>query len=118
MICCGGSMRHAASTRFAASGSLTDAIAADLDRMENIAPLADIRLDTSGTKAVRSSPVTAWPARDCRGIPDQLRLLSFSYRRRIPDHSDMVIDMRFAENPHWVAELRRRTGVMTRLRAF
>ena len=40
----------------------------------------------------------------------QIRLLSFSYRRRIPDHSDIVVDMRFAENPHWVASLRKLDG--------
>jgi len=34
----------------AAAGTLADAIAADLDRMDDISPLADIRLDTSSTK--------------------------------------------------------------------
>jgi UPF0042 nucleotide-binding protein len=94
----------------AASGSLTDAIAADLDRMENIAPLADIRLDTSGTKPsdLRQSLLASLGIAEAFQI--NLRLLSFSYRRRIPDHSDMVIDMRFAENPHWVAGLRTQDG--------
>ena len=94
----------------AASGSLTDAIAADLDRMENIAPLADIRLDTSGTKPsdLRQSLLASLGIAEAFQI--NLRLLSFSYRRRFPDHSDMVIDMRFAENPHWVAGLRTQDG--------
>ena len=93
-----------------ASGSLAGAIAADLDRMENVAPLADIRLDTSATKPsdLRQSLLASLGIAEAFQI--NLRLLSFSYRRRIPDHSDMVIDMRFAENPHWVAGLRAQDG--------
>ena len=94
----------------AGSGSRADAIAADLDRMDDIAPLADIRLDTSSTKPsdLRQSLLASLGIEDAFQI--SLRLLSFSYRRRIPDHSDMVIDMRFAENPHWVTELRAQDG--------
>ena len=94
----------------AGSGSLADAIAADLDRMDDIAPLADVRLDTSSTKPsdLRQSLLASLGIEEAFQI--SLRLLSFSYRRRIPDHSDMVIDMRFAENPHWVDALRRQDG--------
>jgi UPF0042 nucleotide-binding protein len=94
----------------AAAGTLADAIAADLDRMDDISPLADIRLDTSSTKPsdLRRSLLASLGIEDSFQI--SLRLLSFSYRRRLPDHSDMVIDMRFAENPHWVTELRAQDG--------
>ena len=94
----------------AATGSLADAIAADLDRMDDISPLADIRLDTSSTKPsdLRQALLASLGIEEAFQI--SLRLLSFSYRRRIPDHSDMVIDMRFAENPHWVRELRKFEG--------
>lgn len=91
-------------------GSLADAIAADLDRMDDIAPLADIRLDTSSTKPsdLRQSLLASLGMSEAFQI--SLRLMSFSYRRRIPDHSDMVIDMRFAENPHWNTALRAKDG--------
>ena len=94
----------------AESGTLADAITADLDRMDDIAPLADIRLDTSSTKPsdLRQSLLASLGIEEAFQI--SLRLLSFSYRRRIPDHSDMVIDMRFAENPHWVTALRQQDG--------
>lgn len=94
----------------AGSGSLAQAIAADLDRMDGVAPLADVRLDTSSTKPsdLRQSLLAGLGIEESFQI--SLRLLSFSYRRRIPDHSDMVIDMRFAENPHWVATLRKQDG--------
>jgi UPF0042 nucleotide-binding protein len=78
--------------------------------MDDIAPLADIRVDTSSTKPsdLRQSLLASLGIEEAFQI--SLRLLSFSYRRRIPDHSDMVIDMRFAENPHWVTALRQQDG--------
>jgi UPF0042 nucleotide-binding protein len=102
----------------AASGSLAQAIVADLDRMDDIAPLADLRLDTSNTKPsdLRQSLLAGLGIEEAFQI--SLRLLSFSYRRRIPDHSDMVIDMRFAENPHWVAALRKQDGRDDAVAAF
>lgn len=92
------------------SDTLADAIAADLDRMDEIAPLADIRLDTTSTKPsdLRQSLLASLGMAEPFQI--SLRLMSFSYRRRIPDHSDMVIDMRFAENPHWDIALRAKDG--------
>ena len=92
------------------TGTLAEAISADLDRMTEIAPLADIEIDTSGAKPtdLRQSLLSRLGMAESFQV--QIRLLSFSYRRRIPDHSDVVIDMRFAENPHWAANLRRLDG--------
>lgn len=35
---------------------------------------------------------------------------SFSFREGVPRDADMVIDVRFLANPHWVEELRAKTG--------
>lgn len=35
-----------------------------------------------------------------------ITLQSFSYKRGLPRGADMVIDVRFLKNPHWVADLR------------
>ena len=40
-----------------------------------------------------------------------LAVTSFSYLRGLPRHADLVFDMRFLRNPHWVAELRPGTGL-------
>ena len=86
--------------------SLADAISADLDRMETVAPLSDLHIDTSGAKPsdLRQALLSKLGMADDFRV--NVRLISFSYRRRIPDHSDLVIDMRFADNPYWVKELR------------
>ena len=90
----------------AAQGTLAEAVAADMQRMNDISPLADVHIDTSGAKPADLRAALLSGLGMDAAAPVQLHLISFSYRRRLPDHSDMVFDMRFAENPHWVAELR------------
>jgi UPF0042 nucleotide-binding protein len=47
-------------------------------------------------------------------IPGQgdptLSVLSFGFARGLPRNADIVLDMRFLQNPHWVPELRPGTG--------
>ena len=40
-----------------------------------------------------------------------LVICSFGYKRGVPVDADMVLDMRFAENPYYVPELRRLSGL-------
>lgn len=39
-----------------------------------------------------------------------LSLVSFGYKNGIPDDADMIIDVRFLPNPHWVEQLRPLSG--------
>lgn len=45
-------------------------------------------------------------------------LESFGYRYGLPDEADMVLDARFLPNPHWVPELRPRSGLETPVRDY
>ena len=58
-------------------------------------------------------------ARRFAGGSDVERLLvyvtSFGYRYGIPPHSDLVFDVRFLPNPHYVADLRPLTGKHTKV---
>jgi len=40
-----------------------------------------------------------------------LSVMSFGYARGLPRNADLVFDMRFLRNPHWVPELRPGTGL-------
>lgn len=40
-----------------------------------------------------------------------ISLISFSFRRGIPREADIVMDVRFLKNPHWVADLKPKTGL-------
>ena len=90
----------------ASEGTLAEAVAADMMRMNDVSPLADLHIDTSGAKPADLRAVLLSGLGMEAAVPVQINLISLSYRRRLPDHSDLVVDMRFAENPHWVAELR------------
>jgi UPF0042 nucleotide-binding protein len=39
-----------------------------------------------------------------------LTIVSFGYKYGLPLDADMVVDMRFLPNPHWIPELREHTG--------
>jgi len=39
-----------------------------------------------------------------------LTVMSFGFARGLPSNADLVFDMRFLQNPHWVPELRPGTG--------
>ncbi|UIJ43634.1 RNase adapter RapZ [Sphingomonas cannabina] len=47
-----------------------------------------------------------------RGLGEPvLSVMSFGYARGLPRNADLVFDMRFLRNPHWVEELRPGTGL-------
>ena len=102
----------------AGEGTLAEAVAADMMRMNDVSPLADLHIDTSGAKPADLRAVLLSGLGMEAAVPVQIHLISFSYRRRLPDHSDLVVDMRFAENPHWVAELRPYDGRDPQIVAF
>lgn len=39
-----------------------------------------------------------------------LTLMSFAYRHGLPREADLVLDVRFLQNPNWIPELKTRTG--------
>ncbi len=87
---------------------------------ELLAPLrgrASTVIDTSGfgTNELRQTMARRF------GTPGDSRLtltlLSFGYARGVPRDADLVFDMRFLANPHWVRDLRPLTGLDPAVRA-
>jgi UPF0042 nucleotide-binding protein len=56
-------------------------------------------------------------ARDDLDAPT-LSVMSFGYARGLPRNADLVFDMRFLRNPHWVEELRPGTGLDADVSAY
>ena len=48
----------------------------------------------------------------------RIAVMSFSYRRGVPREADLVFDVRFLKNPHYVPELRPLTGLDAEVAAF
>lgn len=86
-----------------------------------LAPLrerADVLIDTRSMTPheLRAEIARHFGDEDRHGLA--VTLQSFSYKRGLPRGADMVIDVRFLKNPHWVAELRPKDGREPAVSAF
>ena len=90
--------------------NLQEAIATDRAFMRDIAHIADIVIDSTemapaGFRAILLSRLGITPEQTVI-----LTIMSFSYRKGLPDTADFIFDMRFLNNPHWQPQLRAMTG--------
>jgi len=71
---------------------------------------ADLVIDTSSLTAIDLKRLlTGHFALDARGL--RIFVTSFAYRHGIPRDADLMFDVRFLENPHYVDDLRGLTGL-------
>lgn len=88
-----------------------EGIAAERELLEPLRGRAEVMIDTS---ALTSNDLQARirelfaPADAATALT--LTLSSFGFARGMPPLADLVFDMRFLDNPHWVPELREQTG--------
>lgn len=107
--------RHPLSTE---STPLAEAIDKERSLLEPIASSATLILDTS--------QMTVYELRD--SIKQRLLgttagtmsilIQSFGFKRGVPADADLVFDVRMLPNPHWVKELRLKTGLDDEVREF
>jgi RNase adapter protein RapZ len=78
---------------------------------------ADLVIDTSNlTTADLKRLLTGHFALETIGL--RVFVTSFAYRHGIPRDADLIFDVRFLDNPHYVAELRQLTGRDAAIAAF
>ena len=92
-------------------GRLVDGIARERELLRDLRGEADILLDTSSLNVheLRAKVMSAFAERGESAVL-QLNVLSFGYKYGLPVDADLVLDCRFLPNPHWVPDLRPRTG--------
>ena len=103
----------------AAGGNVLDAIRAERKALAHMREIADRIVETSSItvhqlKALLSEQYVAPRAR--AGLTASL--VSFGYKHGIPFDADLVFDVRFLPNPHFVDGLRPLDGRDTRVREF
>jgi UPF0042 nucleotide-binding protein len=88
----------------------TDGIAAERELMEPLRRWADYVIDTTDTdsNALQRQVRERFGG---SGHAATLHVMSFGFARGLPRNADNVFDMRFLRNPHWVDELRPKTGL-------
>jgi len=91
------------------AGSVGEGIERERSLLEDVARLADVRVDTSELNVHQlRETVTRAVVRDRR--PTVVNLVSFGFRFGVPEAADLVFDVRFLRNPHFETRLRPRTG--------
>jgi len=92
-------------------GSAAEGIRTERARLRQIRQLADEILDTSDMTVHELRKAVMSMARGARAPAAlTLTLLSFGFKYGIPSESDLVFDVRFLPNPHFVDALRPLTG--------
>ncbi|HEV2639365.1 MAG TPA: RNase adapter RapZ [Actinocrinis sp.] len=92
-------------------GRITDGIVRERDLLRELRGEADLVIDTSSRNVheLRAALESAFAGTE----EPQLRatVMSFGFKYGLPVDADLVVDCRFLPNPHWIPELRPRTGL-------
>jgi UPF0042 nucleotide-binding protein len=94
-------------------GRLTDGIAAERALLSGLRDEADLVIDTSDRSVheLRRAIESAFTGTGEERRPAlRATVLSFGYKYGLPLDADLVVDVRFLPNPHWIPELREHTG--------
>jgi UPF0042 nucleotide-binding protein len=86
-------------------------IGAERELLEPLRRWADLLIDTSDYSANALQQVMRERFAPVEGQDLTLTLSSFGFARGMPPVADLVFDMRFLDNPHWVPDLREQTGL-------
>ena len=91
-------------------GRLVDGIAAERTLLAPLRDAADLIVDTSSV----SVPALRLMVERTFGedVPQATRvsIVSFGFKYGLPMDADLVVDLRFLPNPHWIPELREHNG--------
>lgn len=99
-------------------GRLIDGIAAERELLRGLAGAADLVIDTSvlNVHELREKIETAFGSETTP--PLRATVVSFGYKYGLPVDADLVMDLRFLPNPHWIPELRDFTGLNSQVRDY
>jgi RNase adapter protein RapZ len=92
-------------------GSLMDGISLEREKLASLKKMADKVFDTTSCNVHQLKDVVQrYFLGESPGKRLVIHVTSFGYRYGLPADADMVLDVRFLPNPHFVEELRPRNG--------
>jgi RNase adapter protein RapZ len=94
----------------AADMPVTSGIAAERELLEPLRRWADSVIDTTPFATNALQQVIRERFAPSTGKAITVTVSSFGFSRGMPPVADLVFDMRFLDNPHWIEELRELTG--------
>ncbi|MFF2659541.1 RNase adapter RapZ [Kitasatospora sp. NPDC058032] len=93
-----------------ADGRIVDGIALERDLLRELRGEADLVIDTSNLNVHQLRAKLDAQFADHDEPELRATVMSFGFKYGLPVDADLVVDCRFLPNPHWVPELRARTG--------
>jgi UPF0042 nucleotide-binding protein len=96
--------------------TLNDALDKEIDMLRNIKEKANLVIDTS--------ELTIWDLRKKlkdifeEKIKMQIEIITFGFKYGIPTQLDLLFDVRFLPNPHYIDELKKLNGKDERVKEF
>jgi RNase adapter protein RapZ len=103
---------------FGKSLSVRESLRHERKMMEPIRKLADVVIDTSkfNVHELRNFITDRFKNPENRSM--LVSMVSFGYRYGVPTDADLVFDVRFLPNPHFVPRLRKYTGLDPKVRRY
>jgi UPF0042 nucleotide-binding protein len=90
---------------------VTEAITLERNTLAGLRAMADRIIDTSDYNVHQlRAAVASWYATANHSRPMAISVLSFGYKYGLPSNADLVLDVRFLPNPHFVEHLRPGSG--------
>lgn len=97
---------------------LAEAIVRERELLEPITSSASLVLDTSQMTIYELRDAVKQRLLGTIAGSMSIMLQSFGFKRGLPADADLVFDVRMLPNPHWVKELRIKTGLDAEVKAF
>jgi RNase adapter protein RapZ len=98
--------------------SVRESLSHERKLMEPIRKLADAVIDTSKFNVHELRHFITERFRNPEKRPMLVSLVSFGYRYGVPTDADLVFDVRFLPNPHFIPKLRKYTGQDPKVRQY
>lgn len=99
-------------------GRLLDGIRKERDMLAGMRASADLVIDTTAIHVHELASRVADAYSDTDETDLKLTLMSFGFKNGLPIDADVVLDVRFLPNPHWVPALRPQTGLAQAVSAY
>lgn len=92
-------------------GRLLDGVVKERAMLSTLRASADLVIDTTNINVHQLSARVAHAYGGDDGARIRAAVMSFGFKNGLPLDADLVLDVRFLPNPHWVPELRPQTGL-------
>jgi UPF0042 nucleotide-binding protein len=99
--------------------TITESIAAEREMLGELREMADVVIDTSTLNVHQlRERITGLFSESESTRPVRVSLRSFGFKHGTPRDIDLLFDVRFLPNPHWIPELRDQVGTDPEVREY